>query len=34
MLHKVILSLEKFGKTIGKVHFYITIMVHKSMKDS
>ena len=31
---KVILSLENFGKMLRKVHFCITIMVHKSMKDS
>ena len=30
----VILSLENFGKTFRKVHFCITIMAHKSMKDS
>ena len=30
----VILSLENFGKTLRKVHFCITIMALKRMKDS
>ena len=34
LLHKIILSLENFGKTIQKVHFCNLIMAHKSMKDS
>ena len=34
LLHKVILWLENFGKTLPKVNFCITIMVRKSMKDS
>ena len=34
LFHKVILSLENFGKTLRKVHFCITIMARKSMKDS
>ena len=34
LLHKVILSLENFGKRLQKVHFCITIMACKSMKDS
>ena len=29
LLHKVILSLENFGKTLWKVHFCITIMARK-----
>ena len=32
ILHKVIVSLENFGKTLRKVHFCITIMARKSMK--
>ena len=28
------MSLENFGKTLRKVHFCITIMARKSMKDS
>ena len=34
LLHKVILLLENFGKMLRKVHFCITIMARKSMKDS
>ena len=34
LLHTVILSLENFRKMLRKIHFYITIMVRKSMKDS
>ena len=34
LLHKVILSLENFWKTLRKVHFCITKMARKSMKDS
>ena len=33
LLHKVILSLENFGKTLRKFHFCIAIMVRKIMKD-
>ena len=34
LLHKVILSLENFGKMLRKVHFCFTIMARKSTKDS
>ena len=34
VLHKVILSLENFGKTLRKVHYCITKNGAQSMKDS
>ena len=34
LLHKVIFSLENFGKTLLKVHFCITIIARKGMKDT
>ena len=34
LLHKDMLSLENFGKTLRKVHFCNTIIARKSRKDS
>ena len=33
-MHKVVLALENFGRMLRKVHFCITIMGHKSKKES
>ena len=34
LLYEVIVPLENFGNTLRKVHFCITIMAHKRMKNA